>query len=238
MEAEQSLLVQFIKKKKESYEEPIFKGRQTAGFSAKKYNCSLLTALSNDDQKEIAEAYGVGHSLLRKWRTEEPYKRVEQKHIEDFVNFLTGYTEKEIYKIARTRILVVPLLLNRLFEDFISLYGKELRFKIIKVFTSKDNLGDIPFYAHLGHALSLENLKLITKNPRKIKILDQEIDLEFGKINLSTIQDVLISISTSLQEPKLSKKEREGMADNLKEIAISLSFFSEDRKGKKFKEVL
>jgi hypothetical protein len=58
------------------------------GFSKRKYHAALLSSLSNYTIREIAETCNVSYGLLRKWRTETAFRRVETFVYHCFVNLL------------------------------------------------------------------------------------------------------------------------------------------------------
>jgi|GEM_PF-1928144 len=81
-----TLLRQFIQERIRSYREPTREGTprgENIGFPVAKYGATLY-GLTRIKQKEIAEWLGVSHGLLRKWRTEEPFKLMADKHCHDF----------------------------------------------------------------------------------------------------------------------------------------------------------
>lgn len=59
--------------------------------SRKKYEASLWTALTEKQQKEIAEELEISHGSLRVYRTEESFRGLENDHREAFKDYLVGY---------------------------------------------------------------------------------------------------------------------------------------------------
>lgn len=82
-----SLLGEFIKNKLKSYNEPMRKGTpkgEKIGFTQKKYQASLFTSLTNFPLTELAKLFGISYGLLRKWKTEDDFKKVSDHHCAEF----------------------------------------------------------------------------------------------------------------------------------------------------------
>jgi hypothetical protein len=80
------LLGKFIAEKINNYFEPTRRGTprgESIGFSAKKHLSTLLS-LKLSPLKKMAQAVGVSPSLLGKWRTEEDFKDLIEKHCVEF----------------------------------------------------------------------------------------------------------------------------------------------------------
>lgn len=85
------ILGEFIKNKIENYVEPERKGTpkgELIGFSLVKYKATLFM-LTNKKVKEIVKILGISEGLLRKWKTEQSFKDLENEHINDFINYYT-----------------------------------------------------------------------------------------------------------------------------------------------------
>jgi hypothetical protein len=83
-----TLLDAFIDSKLANYVEPTKKGTpkgEPVGFSLTKYKATLY-ALRSEDVKAQSKALGISYGLLRKWRTEEAFKRLVFQHREEFAN--------------------------------------------------------------------------------------------------------------------------------------------------------
>jgi hypothetical protein len=90
------LLLRFIKEKRESYVEPSRKGTprgEIIGLSLEKYEASLFM-LTSMNLKRISERSKVSYGLIRKWRTETPFKGQIEKHIMEFAPLFIGYQFK------------------------------------------------------------------------------------------------------------------------------------------------
>lgn len=90
------LLLRFIKEKRESYVEPSRKGTprgEIIGLSLEKYMASLFM-LTSMNLKRISERSKVSYGLIRKWRTETPFKGQIEKHIMEFAPLFIGYQFK------------------------------------------------------------------------------------------------------------------------------------------------
>jgi len=90
------LLLRFIKEKRESYVEPSRKGTprgEIIGLSLEKYMASLFM-LTSMNLKRISERSKVSYGLIRKWRTEAPFKGQIEKHIMEYAPLFIGYQFK------------------------------------------------------------------------------------------------------------------------------------------------
>lgn len=93
-------LIQYIKHKLSKYVAPERKGTAKGdpiGLSFVKYKATLL-ALHCADLKTDAQELNVSYSLLRKWRSETPFKEMVEKHRLEFTRWffrfmLTKYRE-------------------------------------------------------------------------------------------------------------------------------------------------
>jgi hypothetical protein len=95
----------YIKKKVNAHPEPERKGTpkgEPIGLSKVKFEAALWCALSCHKLEDIAVKVGKSHSLIKKWRTEEPFKQAGQDLIKDFAHKLF----KQALKVAREHIPV------------------------------------------------------------------------------------------------------------------------------------
>jgi len=207
------LLERFLKDRIKSFVEP-------TRFSLKKYRASLFTGLTNYKQDWIAKKSGVGHSLLRKWRTEEAFKRVEQKHIEDFTLFFIDHLS-DLLKKMETFIIVGPSLLDRIMSDFDG-YSPELQENIIKVLTSKENLGLDPIFHLFGNAMRTRAsiLKARTDSKQE-RDLNRKFDEDLRQWWFDILGHLLMMNSLDLQS-KISTSRRNDIARNLLHISTFL----------------
>ena len=98
-----TLLETFIESKARGYSEPSRKGRprgEALGFSSKKYLASLHL-LTAEKQISIAMEQGLSYGLLRKWKTEEPFKALVTKHRRDFAAAFINQVLEE-YRLNRS----------------------------------------------------------------------------------------------------------------------------------------
>jgi hypothetical protein len=85
-----TLLLKFIDTQTFGYVEPVRKGTAKGdpiGFSAIKHKSTFLF-LTNLKVKEIADAVGLSHALLRVWRTETLYLAAIEKHERTFARLV------------------------------------------------------------------------------------------------------------------------------------------------------
>jgi len=84
------MLIQFVTREMEDYREPQRRGTpkgERIGFSQKKHLASLLS-LTNLDLTVVAHKVDVSYGLLKKWRSEQEFKRQVKSHRQRFVAFL------------------------------------------------------------------------------------------------------------------------------------------------------
>lgn len=82
----ETLMTEFIYDKLDSYIEPERKGTpkgDTIGLSRKKYEASIYN-ITNLKQKSLARLLDIPYGVLRKWRTEDIYKKEFRKHCVEF----------------------------------------------------------------------------------------------------------------------------------------------------------
>jgi hypothetical protein len=82
----ENLIEEFFRTEIENYSEPQRRGTSRGdpiGFSKVKYSASLFS-LTDKDLKEVARSLSVSYGLLRKWRTEDQFKKMVNKHVEKF----------------------------------------------------------------------------------------------------------------------------------------------------------
>lgn len=92
------LLTEFLEEKAREYVEPSRKGTpkgDSIGFSKVKH-CASLCCITSMSLKEIAENLNISYGLLRKWRTEEEFKKTINNHRTDFGDFFMEKFKKEL----------------------------------------------------------------------------------------------------------------------------------------------
>ncbi len=107
-----SVLFNYINKKIKNYDEPTRKGRvptlgQPIGLSRKKY-AATLWLLAGLEIKVIAENVGVSAGLLRKWKTEDVFKKQIKENENEIAEYHCQYL-KEVrvrYDIVKKAISV------------------------------------------------------------------------------------------------------------------------------------
>lgn len=95
-----TLIGDFVGQKTASYIEPERKGTAKGdeiGFSQKKYEASLwnITSLK---LRILAILLGISHGLLRKWRTEEKFKKMIAQHCREFAEYFCNFIEELVAK--------------------------------------------------------------------------------------------------------------------------------------------
>ncbi len=97
-----TLLVSFIREKLDHYVEPTREGTpkgEPIGLSRVKYEASLfclydLQARHKEGLKAVAKTLKISYGLLRKWRTEEGFKKAIQEHVEEFSSVFLDFAQK------------------------------------------------------------------------------------------------------------------------------------------------
>lgn len=116
----------YIARKELDYCEPQRKGTprgEKIGFPAKKYQASLLVALTNFKLKKLADdlnkRYGLSYGLLKKWRTEAEFRKACEDHAEEFANFLNKKIRLWVLEDSRAYAenFEIPNSNWRIFED-------------------------------------------------------------------------------------------------------------------------
>ncbi|MEW6586065.1 MAG: hypothetical protein AB1442_10705 [Nitrospirota bacterium] len=91
-----TLLESFIEQKAKAYAEPSQRGMskgQRLGFSKKKYLATLYM-LTADKQITMAMELGISYGLLRKWKTEKPFRATVRKHCKEFADTFIKYVSE------------------------------------------------------------------------------------------------------------------------------------------------
>ena len=101
-----TLLQEFINFKLREYKEPQREGTvkgDPIGLSVRKYHVTLLM-LYGLKLKKIASDIGVSYGLLRKWTTEEDFKRTIGDHHTDFTSSIIKYIEDSEADLERADV--------------------------------------------------------------------------------------------------------------------------------------
>jgi hypothetical protein len=159
---------EFIEERIRYFDEPERRGTPKGdpiGPGKVKYAASLFSAIFGYDLKEIAMGCGVSYGVLRKWRSEEPFKKLVEDHRQGFVLYWTdelfmnllARREKEDEFLEGKEIEDVPSLPfhfpdTERFTD-ISDYHPELANKLVtKIDEMVREYGD-EFLVRYGHVL-------------------------------------------------------------------------------------
>jgi hypothetical protein len=108
-------LEEFVRRKHQEYQEPQREGTprgEPVGLSKNKH-LAALWCLSGLELKEIARNVGVSYGLLRKWRTEGPFKETIKKLVDEFVQTVIGYLKENHAEVQEN------------FEGFLECVAKE-----------------------------------------------------------------------------------------------------------------
>jgi len=159
-----TILEEFIDASLKNHEEPARKGTPKGhqiGVSKVKLHAALLTTLFSHDMVQAAEAAGVSYGLLRKWKTEEGFKRVCQ-------DILDNIHEAAIWPAILQ--LSNPLEINR------QLRSKDFNPAEIKCTIDVNPFADARFYSE-----SLRK-QICQKLPLRVKGLDPVLILPVYKL--------------------------------------------------------
>ena len=97
---DKTLLESFFDEKLSGYKEPQRRGTPKGdpiGFSRNKYKASLLL-LTNEKQEVLAKQSGVSHAMLRKWNTEDEFKKTIDNHCDEFSERYINYVKEKIFE--------------------------------------------------------------------------------------------------------------------------------------------
>jgi hypothetical protein len=174
-----TFLEAYIKEKVDAYQEPAREGTpkgERIGLSKVKYEAALWTGLTSHKLEDIAKKVGKSHPLIKKWRTEEPFKAAGQKLVNDFAHKLF----KHALEIARQYIPMPKLVRpEEYIHKGIQLEGKPfpIIFKRLEI-----DLNDYRFYAKevkkIVSALLFEEFKKIIPS----KLTDDEYRWELDRV--------------------------------------------------------
>jgi hypothetical protein len=91
----ETLFEEFLRKKAMAYVEPLRAGTRRGeriGLSDQKYKACLLM-LTNTKLSVISDWLGASYGLLRKWRTEELFKKMRNSLAEEFTDLVISYVK-------------------------------------------------------------------------------------------------------------------------------------------------
>jgi len=214
-------LVNYIDNKFSSYHEPTRKGTpkgEAIGFSHVKYGATLL-ALTNIEVKKQANDLQVSYSMLRKWRTLDPFWEYVKKHSEEFAliferklkertemkNKLFKRWQNEIKNAQIDKVLnIKPPESSNLVEEFfgdIEIYGHHVTDSIWARFTK---IFGMPLYSekrsfpYIDFYFSIRVIEMDKKRIRKefaSLLLKRSIKiLSRKKLAIEDRKNVLISL--------------------------------------------
>lgn len=227
-----SLIKGFIKQKREAYTEPVYLGSTPEGLSEKKFTTSLFTALTNFPLETIAKKLSISHGLIRKWRTEDPFKKAELEHLVEFLDFFVHKT-KEILE-EWTRLVGSGSSIQKGEEGFQALiddYGKyspRLQALILDEFLNTI-LPAEPALSLFAYQLGMALLSSQVKG-RKKKELVEKLNNRLIKFQQEQVIAGLDRIIEALEKPKLRAIEKRVMTSSLKNLREILNVLVSIRK--------
>jgi len=154
-----TLLERFIEDALGRFVEPTRKGLpkgSTIGPSRKKYHAALLTACTNLGLTQVASLTGISYGLLVKWRSEDAFKYLVTRFVNDFLyqwrDSLHNYAKQyyDIMSDVNRKLLVndepgAKLLLvksENLLQQYrdADCYSEEIRIEIFEVFDLSEDM--------------------------------------------------------------------------------------------------
>jgi hypothetical protein len=174
-----TFLEAYIKDKVGAYQEPSREGTpkgEPIGLFKPKYEAALWTGLTRRKLNDIADELGLSYPLIKKWRTEAPFKAAGQALVKDFAHKLF----KHAFGIARQYIPMPKFVRpEEYIHKGIQLEGKPfpIIFKRLEI-----DLNDYRFYAkevrEIVSALLYEEFKKIIPS----KLTDDEYRWELDRV--------------------------------------------------------
>lgn len=113
------IVLSYIERDIDSYVEPSRQGTPKGdpiGFSKQKYLASLLKLTASKD-KEIAKNVGVSFGVMRNWSSEEGFRKLSERHVDDCISFLSNCLE-QFYSVSQ------ELHNQEIINQFPSVFGK------------------------------------------------------------------------------------------------------------------
>ena len=203
MKEKHGLLYSFIKRKKEEYVEPASRGRCADGLSSMKHTISLATALTNMEHKKIAEQTKVSHGLIKKWRTEDLFKSIQEFHQKEFIELFIQETQR-----AFNDWLIDPKKGNDEFDFLISDcmgYGRELGAKLLS--SLKEAFKEEPELNFFILKIAQANLVGCKKGMKK-KALTDFFEEQNRELLIGTIDFRIKKFVEYLKKPNPSEVEK------------------------------
>jgi hypothetical protein len=216
------LLLRFIKEKRESYVEPSRKGTprgEIIGLSLEKYMASLFM-LTSMNLKRTSERSKVSYGLIRKWRTETPFKGQIEKHIMEFAPLFIGYQFKrwaekdEVFGEYYGSTDFPPEYdlkdyePNLFMDDEIKFYGSSLKRELLE--KSLMLGGEIPFLLVYPPFINICGLLADEKGSRERLLLKALDGQQWGVGNILDLIEMAVPF---LRSPKSSESERKQATD-------------------------
>ena len=212
------LLLRFIKEKRESYVEPSRKGTprgEIIGLSLEKYMASLFM-LTSMNLKRISERSKVSYGLIRKWRTETPFKGQIEKHIMEYAPLFIGYQfkrwaekDKGFWDYYDLDDLPPEYDLkdyepNLFMDDEIKFYGSSLKKELFEKLLMLG--GEIPFLLVYPPFINICGLLADEKGSRASLLFKALDGQQWGVRNIA---DFIKKAVPVLRNPESSESERE-----------------------------
>ncbi|MGO9611700.1 MAG: hypothetical protein ACLPX5_01510 [Dissulfurispiraceae bacterium] len=235
-----SLLSRFINDKINAYLEPLRLGTPKGdkiGYSLKKYQAMLL-CLYNWEKKKVAEIAGVSYGLLRKWRTEEEFKKRLSKNARDFSQRVVD-TSYGLVRRGPISFEVHPTLgmlpqCEELFSDSPE-YGEEVQTSLWLKVTSLLEMekvrksGDRAWEVVAHHIMTILLFSNVMDEELREKILLGYKDMERGRnAKMKFLYDDATRILSSTQALGKSDKQK---LQHIFNLIMKLSGIDKDRKN-------
>lgn len=225
-----TLLRSYMKEKVDHYAEPARKGTpkgEPIGLSRAKYEASLLClydlkARHDEGLKAVAKTLKISYGLLRKWRTEEAFKKAIEEHIEEFSSLFLDFMNQKHQELKSRWDRLERQSLRKLVKEPLPSIADEVR----------EPLSDAQFYSPaLVIAISLKvfsAIEALEKQPfadRGLRFLVYDFILSYLRDRPAQKRSPLTE-----EEVRVGAQLKQALFENLKQIILKPKLSEEDRK--------
>lgn len=225
-----TLLSRFINDRVKHYIEPSRQGTprgETIGFSDVKYLATLSCGLIQEKQKEIAEELKISHGLLRKWNTEEPFKKLMERHCREFATvFMQNIRERiarrealnEAYFAQSVQAIASQSPPSMSYEEIADakLYSEKVHFFIAKAFDAEiKTVSEKKNFTMQMELLAMIGVLKFFSGIKENKTITEKEEMLRKKLLEAMVNDCI----EVLQKPTLSKEDRKTILVTLKFVA-------------------
>lgn len=219
-----TLMVDFINDKIANYAEPQRKGTakgEAIGLSASKFEVAM-SMLYEHKLKDLAVKLNVSYGLLRKWRTEDEFKRTVERHADEFATFFWDYVQErneqrnkaiEFYRHQPiTKLMKEPYPLKSINEDEdermrdFHLYSDEVKKAILLVGLDRVKKNELTYISFYSIMIDFSEFKTVMSQNAD-KIYDHCL-----KMTSEWEREIVAKIKAYILNP-LQEKKKEALSD-------------------------